>query len=233
MLTILLTTLKIIESFTKLPEPIKKFLSKPFLPWSLVLLLLFWGAIFFKQPSRENVPLEIYKNYSFESAKGLTDTAPWITYPISQNYTTLISDDVDYAHTGTKSYRLIVDMQPYESNPDIESASIGILNQDLLGITMISAWVLIPYADPILNHNFRAHILAIRYNENGDPISFIGRDTEIELGKWTHLSLGTFQNSNAIPEFTWGGDIDELYIAVWCEQAYNGSIFIDDVTFYK
>jgi len=237
-LSILLTILKIVETFIKLPAPIKKFLSKPLLPWGLVVLLLFLGVAFLpqfitKQTENENMPLELYRSYNFENVKGPTDTAPWVSYPISQTHMSLISDDIAYAHSGTNSYQLIMDTQPYQSNPDTEYASIGITNKNLTNITMISAWVFIPYAEPILNHNFQAHILAFRYDEYGNPVSFISRDTKIELGKWTRLSLGTFQNSNAIPDFTWNGNIDELYISIWCEQTYSGSIFIDDVSFYK
>jgi hypothetical protein len=187
-------------------------------------------------PTNVKLSLEVYKYYDFEMAKDLTDTKPWFSIPIVKNHTSLISKEGAFAHSGSNSYQLIVKTNPYSWDTKTEYSGIGILDKKLLELTdikLISAWVFIPFSEPIRDHNFQTHILAYKYDKNGEPISFSGKDTKIELGKWTRLLLGTFQNSNAIPDFIWNGDINELYISIWCDKEYNGSIFIDDVVIYK
>ncbi|MCX6081944.1 MAG: hypothetical protein NTW32_20650, partial [Chloroflexi bacterium] len=106
-------------------------------------------------------------------------------------------------------------------------------SSDLPGINFISAWIFIPNSEPIRDHNFLAHILVYKYDKNRNPIGFTSRDTKVEPGKWTHLVIGTFQNTSSIPDFIWNGDINELYVSIWSDKDYNGSIYIDDIELYR
>lgn len=239
-LTIVLSLLKIIEMIGKLPPQFKGIISKPWLPWGLTVILflslvamIYQGMKSMPQPAIVDMPLATLQSYDFEETKGVTDTRPWFSIPTTQTHTSLISDNESFAHTGTKSYQLVVDMEPYLNNVNMEYAGIGLTEDKFTDVKMISAWVLIPDSEPVRNKNFLSHILAYKYDDTGEPIDFASKDTKIEPGQWTQLVIGTFQNSQAIPNFIWNGDIDELYISIWCDQEYSGSIYIDDVVLYR
>ena len=127
-------------------------------------------------------------------------------------------------------------MKPFPSNPAFEFAGIMISDPNLKELTdvkLITAWVFIPDSEPLRDHNFQGHIAASKNNIAGTPVVFIGEDTKIEPGKWTRLVLGTFQDTSFIPNFKWNGDINILNINVFCDKDYDGSIYFDDITFYK
>lgn len=203
--------------------------------WALVigvvLLLLGISLLYSKtSPSTiQNFPFEA-KVYNFEKSNDETNDVFWFAVPKSKFYKTEISQD--FAHSGKRSLRLFVDMQAASANPDTEYAGLGLVEKVPLQAKAIAAWVLIPESEPIQNISFKAHILAYVYKA-GENLVFMGEETQIQPGIWTPLYIGTFgETKYASSHIVWNGKVDELYLTIWSDKPYNGSMYIDDLSIY-
>jgi hypothetical protein len=170
--------------------------------------------------------------YDFENSTNETDIAPWITLPTNKKYKALISQD--FALSGTQSLRVFVDMQPYITNKDTEYVGVELTGVTPLQAKIITAWVFIPQSEPIQGINFSAHILAYVKDKNGVLGGFVGETKVVKPGTWTSLFIGTFgETTDVLGNLVWNGKIDILYLTVWSDKPYNGSIYIDDFSIYE
>lgn len=196
----------------------------------IVLLLLGIGYLYLiisPNPS-SNFPFEA-KIYDFETVE--INKASWFSVPKSKSYKTEISQD--FYHSGKSSLRLFVDMQSAATNPDTEYTGIGLVEKNPFQAKAIVVWVYIPASEPIQNISFKSHILAYVY-KTGDNLVFLGEEIQIKPGIWTPLYIGSFgETKYASNHIVWNGQIDELYITIWSDKPYSGSIYIDDVSIYE
>jgi hypothetical protein len=186
-----------------------------------------------KEANALDIPLQVAQIYDFETEDDPTVTTPWISVPPTKTHTILISDEEAFARSGTHSLRLKVDIQPYYIDETTEYAGVGFTEAGLSNVKAAVAWVLIPKSEPIQNVTLRSHIIVWMYDENDEGIGFFGEAKEIEPGEWTSLFIGTFAGTSTLDDFIWNGKIDELYVTVWSDKPYTGSIYVDDFTIYK
>lgn len=178
-------------------------------------------------PAR-NFPFEATV-YDFENVE--TDGTFWFSVPKSQSYKSEISQE--FAHSRRSSLRLSVDMQSAATNPDTEYTGIGLVQKNPFQAKAIVAWVYIPASEPIQNISFKSHILAYVY-KTGENLVFLGEEVQVKPGIWTPLYIGSFgETKYASNHIVWNGQIDELYLTIWSDKPYNGSIYIDDLSIYE
>ena len=204
--------------------------------WALVIgiaLLLFGiGLLYFTPVSKSQVfPFEV-TTYDFENISDETDTTPFFTVPSSKSYEAIISRDV--SHSGKHSLRLFVNMQSAATNPETEYTGIGLAGKVPLQAKAITIWVFIPPSEPIQSTIFKAHILAYKNSETSENMLFMSDTAQIKPGTWTPFFIGTFGETGNIPDrIEWNGKIDELYLTIWSDKPYSGSIYIDDFSIYE
>lgn len=176
--------------------------------------------------------LQVAYNDDFEDIPDSTYVGPWDAYPTKKNHTRDPSDK--YAHSGTHSLKLTVKNQPYEKDMDKEYGGIGITDLNIHKAKTIEAWVLVPESDQARGSIIKSHIIAYMKDSSGKSIGFFGEVEEIEPGIWTPIFLGLFYETDCKNcTFKWDGTIDELYLTVWSDHSYWGSIYFDDITICK
>ena len=199
-----------------------------------IVLMLFGIGLLYASPipKTQNLPFELTV-YDFEGLTDETDIAPWFTVPSSKSYKARVSQD--YSFSGKHSLRIFVDMQSSATNPATEYTGIGLAGEQTpLKVKAVIAWVFIPPSEPIQNTIFRTHILAYVRDDTGENVGFLGESQEITPGIWTPLFIGTFgETTDELGNFSWNGKINELYLTIWSDKPYSGSIYIDDFSIYK
>jgi|LGVF01.1.fsa_nt_gb hypothetical protein len=175
--------------------------------------------------------LQVAYNDDFEDIKDSTYVGPWAAYP-KKNHTLDPSDK--YAHSGTHSLKLTVKNQPYEKDMGKEYGGIGITDLNIHKAKTIEAWVLVPESDQARGSIIKSHIIAYMKDSSDESIGFFGEEEEIEPGIWTPIFLGLFYETDCENcTFKWDGTIHGLYLTVWSDQSYWGSIYFDDITICK
>lgn len=126
-----------------------------------------------------------------------------------------------------------------ETEKKDEYGSIGITSAKLSEVKAIKAWVLVPKSEQVRG-TFYSHMFAYFNDSSSRNIAFFGETEEIKPGIWTPIFLGVFYETrcdNCKNEwncsFEWDGTIDALYLTVWSDQPYKGSIYFDDITIWK
>jgi hypothetical protein len=157
----------------------------------------------------------------------------WNFVPDSKNYQLEISNNNDFSHSGTHSLRLMADFENAAVNPNTEYGGVGI-NKNFNSVDMIVAWVYIPKSEQVQGTKFKSHIL-VYVNGKDNQTIFTGQDRDVEPGMWTPLILGrtTSVEEDGLTQYQWNGTVDSLFISVWGNQHYKGSIYFDDITIYK
>jgi hypothetical protein len=185
--------------------------------------------------------LQVAYNDDFENRNGPADIDPWTTRHDNKSYSGRISEEEK--HFGNYSLRLKVDMTDYDYN-DIEKrdeyGSIGIASAKHSEVKVIEAWVLVPESEQVIGSTFSSHIIAYFNDSSSRNIAFFGETEEIKPGRWTPIFLGVFYEAKCSDpniewncNFEWDGTIDALYLTVWSDQPYKGSIYFDDITIWK
>jgi len=219
---------------SKLPEP-----HKTKMIFGILILLAIIGAFVTgflmgsygeKLEISQRNSLQVAYNDDFEDIKDSTYVGPWNAGPTEKNNTRDPSDK--YAHSGTHSLKLTVKNQPYDN--DTEYGAIGITDLNIHKAKTIEAWVLVPESDQARGSIIKSHIIAYMKDSSGKYIGFYGEDEEIKPGIWTPIFLGLFYETGCENcTFKWDGTIYELYLTVWSDQSYWGSIYFDDITICK
>jgi hypothetical protein len=187
----------------------------------------------FKQFTLLDIPLRPIEIYDFETPADPTDTTPWDPFPSEKKPSLLISDEQAFARSGTHSLRMKVDNQAYHTNMEIEYSGIGLTGADLSQVKAVTAWVLIPRSEAVQNITFEGHIMLYMDQQDNEAVGFFGETRELEPGVWTPLFIGTFHQTDALSGVVWDREVDELYLTIWSDKPYNGSIYIDDLTVYE
>lgn len=204
--------------------------------WALVIgtaLLLFGIGLLYITPFHkpQDFPFES-TTYDFENISDETDIDPFFTVPSSKSYKAVVSRD--FSHSGKHSMRIFVDMQSADINPETEYTGIGVSKIVPLQAKAIIVWVYIPSSESNQNTIFKGHFLAYNNNETGENMLFMGEEIEIKPDVWTPFFIGTFAETSKMPNpIQWYGKIDELYLTIWSDKRYIGSMYIDDFSIYK
>jgi len=185
--------------------------------------------------------LQVAYNYDFENKTDPTDIDPWSTHHDNKSDTGRISEEEK--HFGNCSLRLEVAMTDYDFNETEkkdEYGSIGITSAKLSEVKAIKAWVLVPESDHVRDSTFYSHMFACFNDSSSRNIEFFGETEEIKPGRWTPIFLGVFYETRCYNcknewncSFEWDGTIDALYLTVWSDQPYKGSIYFDDITIWQ
>jgi len=178
-------------------------------------------------------PVKLVQSFNFEDSKDLTNTLPWISYPESQKHQLIISDEE--SHQGQYSLRLIIDTQAYDNND--EYGGIGIQSGTFPDITtyqarLITAWVYLPYSEYIQTQKFFSHLFAYVYDEEGTYAAIYGNDASLVPGKWTPVRWSAAYSIESPSMNIWESNLGELYLTVWSDKPYKGSIYFDDIEVY-
>ena len=183
----------------------------------------------------QNIPLQATYNDDFEDRKDPTDVAPWDAYPDKNPPTDVVSDDRAFAHSGDHSLRLSVDLPPFKENESTNYCGIGITSLKFREVKAIVAWVLVPESEQVRGRTFSSHIMAYMYDKDADEtVGFHSETIKPMPGVWTPIFLGTpyYSTDSKNCTFSWDGTIEELYLTVWSDKHYTGSIYVDDIAIY-
>lgn len=176
--------------------------------------------------------LEVAYNDDFEDIKDSPYDGPWVAYPTGKNHSLVPSDK--YAHSGNQSLKLTVKNQPYEEAPAEEYGGIGITGLNIHKAKTIEAWVLVLESDQASDSTITSHIFTYIKDSSGKNIGLYSKDEKLKPGSWTQIFLGVCYTTDCKNcTFEWDGTIDNLYLTVWSDQSYWGSIYIDDITIWK
>jgi hypothetical protein len=182
----------------------------------------------------QNIPLQVAYNDDFEDIKDPTYVAPWEAYPTPNPPTLLVSSDRTFAHSGDHSLRLSVDLPPFATNMSTNYCGIGITRK-FREVKAVIAWVLVPKSEQVRDSTFSSHIMAYMHDKDADEtIGFHSETIKLMPGVGTPIFLGTpyYSTDSKNCDFSVDGTINELYLTVWSEKHYTGSIYVDDITIY-
>ena len=200
-----------------------------------IFIIGFWiGFHQQEKPLASFIPLQVAHDYNFENMQDITNITPWKPFPEINNHELLISTEKKYSHSGTNSLRLIVNLKPYSIDPKKEYGAIGATDLKLHDVKAIIAWILIPESEQVQNNILRSHIILYMHDQNDKSFGIYSKIRKIIPGIWTQIFLGLFDSAE-FKDIKFGGNIiiDDIYLTVWSEQYYKGSIFIDDIIIYK
>ena len=208
----------------------------------VTILYFIWVGTWIKMerqpPIQSDIPLQIARRFDFEETTEPTDVRPWSSVPPSKSHTILVSNQPEFAHSGSNSLRLKVNMLSLDAGED-EYAGIALYDDNLreLGlqrIRLIEAWVLVPQSEQVQDTHLTSHIMAHTLDDSDNDIGLFSEDVELIPGKWVPIIIGLtysgYTADNALDSKD--GNISEFYLTIWSDQQYIGSIYIDDLTFY-
>jgi hypothetical protein len=176
--------------------------------------------------------LHVAYNDDFEDIKDSPYDGPWVACPTEKNHGLAPSDK--YAHSGNHSLKLTVNNQPHKEAPAEEYGGIGITDLNIHKAKTIEAWVLVPKSDQARGSTIISHIFTYIKDSSGKNIGIYSKDEKLKPGFWTQIFLGVCYTTDCKNcTFEWDGTIDQLYLTVWSDQSYWGSIYIDNITIWK
>lgn len=193
--------------------------------------------------------LEKAYTFNFEGIEDVTSTSPWYSVPENSTHKLLISSTSEFSHSGEKSLRLKLSIQPLATDPN-EYGGIAITEEVYPALTSqtvnaAEAWILVPQSEQAQNTLLQAHIMAYTYDQNDGFIGLYSEDVELVPGRWTPVFWGgaytVYVDAKSLPfevETESLGFISsdrkmyELYLTMWSDAPYTGSIYIDDIVMY-
>lgn len=207
--------------------------SRNMLLFSAVVVLVFLGGYvgFTVNSAQRQTYFSRYSSalFDFETLSVSAGVEPW--YFITDTGTGIdlqLSDD--YSNTGKGSLRARV---AHLSTQDSQYTDVA-FDQELSGITSITAWVFVPRTEQTIGVDFSGYLYIQTWEDPEISTAVFGDAYQITPGEWTPLYLGyVSQIIKGNETLYWSGTATRVIMRLWTSDPYQGSFYIDDVVVFR